>query len=195
MEHLTGRKVTREKRWGWACGSAVINTQKRIKKCYQWSNPGVKWQLQRSCFITISPVCVWRTDFIPSFSAHRQVPVTWNLFRRRVNFTLKELGSIIDSTYGTICHCIVSKCLFLSFFPPLRTAYFTTHCLEKEFHIPLSFIKPLLKLYQFRNAICQHYFILCCKHARHKCGLRQVLWICCSGTVNDRDREYKQRWS
>lgn len=51
-------------------------------------------------------------DFIPSLSPHRQIPVTWNLFRRRVNFTLKELGSIIDSTYGTICHCIVSKCFF-----------------------------------------------------------------------------------
>lgn len=46
---------------------------------------------------------------------------------------------------------------------------------RREFHTPISFIKPLLKLYQFRNTVCQLYFILCFKHAHHKCGLRQVL--------------------
>lgn len=116
-ESIPWADLTREKRWGWACGSAIINTQKRIKKCYLCcSNPGVKWQLQRSCFVAMSSVCVQRTDFIPSFSPHRQIPVTWNLFGRRVNFTLKELGSVIDSTYGTVCHCIVSKCFFIKLF-------------------------------------------------------------------------------
>lgn len=142
-ESIPWADLTREKRWGWACGSAIINTQKRIKKRYPCCfNPGVKWQLQRSCFVAMSPVCVQRTDFIPSFSPHRQIPVTWNLFRRRVNFTLKELGSIIDSTYGTVCHCIVSKCFFLSFFPSIADSLFH-HTLSRE---EGSFILPFLSL-------------------------------------------------
>lgn len=102
--------------------------QKHSRCCFkQW----VKWQLQWSCFKVFS--CLYMEGRFWSFlSPLRQISVTWNLFRRRVNFTLKELGSVIDSTYGTICHCIVSKCFFLSFFPPLQTDYFTTHCLEKK---------------------------------------------------------------
>lgn len=150
--------------------------------------------MKRSCFIIMSSVCVWRADFISSFSPHKQVPVTWNLFsfpegtRKHYRFNIWDHMSL---------YCFQMH--LLRFFPSIVDSLFHhTYCLEeREFHIPISFLKPLLNLYQFHNTNCQHYFILCFKLAHHKCGLRQVLSIDHSGTVsvNGRNRKYKQRWS